>query len=65
MMLFVAFEVAFYAYVSLLGVATPLQNIAWYQVGAANFVAAALMGRFLWMRHPGLTARFDESLSGR
>lgn len=65
MMLFVAFEVAFYAYVTLLQLATPLQGIAWYQVGAANFVAAALMGRYLWSMHPELTARFDESLSGR
>lgn len=64
-MLFVAFEVAFYAYVAMLQLATPLQEIAWYQIGAANFVAAALMGRYLWATHPGLTARFNESLSGR
>jgi hypothetical protein len=64
-MLFIAFEVAFYAYVAMLQLATPLQDIAWYQIGAANFVAAALMGRYLWATHPELTARFDESLSGR
>jgi len=63
--LFVAFEVAFYGFVLMLQVGTPLEAIAWYQVGAANLVAAALMGRYLWMRHPGLTRRFDESLSGR
>jgi hypothetical protein len=65
MILFIAFEVAFYAYVAMLQLATPLQEIAWYQIGAANFVAAALMGRYLWAMHPELTAQFDESLSGR
>ena len=65
MILFIAFEVAFYAYVAMLQLATPLQEIAWYQIGAANFVAAALMGRYLWSMHPELTAQFDESLSGR
>jgi hypothetical protein len=65
MMLFVALEVLFYGFVLVLQSATPLEGIAWYQVGAANLVAAALMGRYLWMKHPELTARLDESLSGR
>ena len=65
MILFVAFEVAFYGYVALLQLATRLEGIAWYQVGAANLVAAALMGRYLWMRHPELTQQLNESLSGR
>ena len=65
MILFVAFEVAFYGYVAMLQLATSLEGIAWYQVGAANLVAAALMGRYLWMRHPELTQQLNESLSGR
>jgi len=64
-MLFVAFEVAFYGFVLMLQVATPLEGLSWYQVGAANLVAAALMGRYLWMRHPELTHQLNESLSGR
>ena len=63
--LFVAFEVAFYGFVLMLQVATPLESIAWYQVGAANLVAAGLMGRYLWIQHPELTHRLNESLSGR
>ncbi len=63
--LFIAFEVAFYGYVAMLQLATRLEGIAWYQIGAANFVAAALMGRYLWSMHPELTAQFNESLSGR
>jgi hypothetical protein len=65
MMLFVALEVLFYGFVLTLQMATPLEGIAWYQVGAANLVAAGLMGRYLWLKHPELTHRLNESLSGR
>lgn len=64
-MLFVALEVWFYGFVLMLQLATPLEALSWYQVGAANLVAAALMGRYLWMKHPELTHRLNESLSGR
>jgi hypothetical protein len=64
-MLFVAFEVGFYGFVVMLQLATPLEGLSWYQVGAANLVAAALMGRYLFMKHPGLTHALNESLSGR
>jgi hypothetical protein len=63
--LFVAFEVQYYGFVLMLQLATPLEGLSWYQVGAANLVAAALMGRYLWMRHPQLTSQLNESLSGR
>lgn len=63
--LFVALEVEFYGFVLMLQLATRLEGIAWYQIGAANLVAAALMGRYLWVTHPGLTHRLNESLSGR
>jgi hypothetical protein len=63
--LFVALEVEFYGFVLMLQLATRLEGIAWYQVGAANLVAALLMGRYLWMKHPELTHRLNESLSGR
>lgn len=62
--LFVAFEVEFYGFVLMLQLATRLEGIAWYQVGAANLVAAVLMGRYLWVTHPGLTHRLRHSLSG-
>ncbi|HZI30592.1 MAG TPA: hypothetical protein VFD64_20685 [Gemmatimonadaceae bacterium] len=63
--LFVVLEVGYYFFVLFLQQATRLDNIAWYQVGAANLVAAALMGRYLWLKHPELTHRLNESLSGR
>jgi hypothetical protein len=65
MMLFVALEVLFYGFVLTLQLATSLEGLSWYQVGAANLVAAGLMGRYLWMKHPELTSRLDEALSGR
>ena len=64
-MLFVALEVLFYGFVLMLQLATPLEALSWYQVGAANLVAALLMGRYLWVKHPELTHRLNESLSGR
>lgn len=64
-MLFVALQVAFYGFVLMLQLATPLDELSWYQIGAANVIAALLMGRYLWMKHPELTRRLDESLSGR
>jgi hypothetical protein len=64
-MLFVALQVAFYGFVLMLQLATPLEELSWYQIGAANVIAALLMGRYLWMKHPELTQRLDESLSGR
>lgn len=63
--LFVALEALFYGFVLMLQLATRLEGIAWYQVGAANLVAALLMGRYLWLKHPELTHRLNESLSGR
>jgi hypothetical protein len=63
--LFIALEVEFYGFVLMLQMATRLEGIAWYQVGAANLVAAGLMGRYLWVKHPELTHRLNESLSGR
>ena len=63
--LFVALEVLFYGFVLMLQLGTALEGMSWYQVGAANLVAAALMGRYLWMRHPEMTHLLDESLSGR
>ena len=63
--LFVALEVLFYGFVLMLQQATPLEGLSWYQVGAANLVAAGLIGRYLWVKHPELTHQLDESLSGR
>jgi hypothetical protein len=65
MMLFVAFELGFYGLVALLTQAQLLGGFAWYQIGAANLIAAALMGSYLWNAHPALGDELRMVLDGR
>jgi uncharacterized membrane protein YphA (DoxX/SURF4 family) len=53
-MLAVAFEVGFYGMVAVLQLATPLGQLAWYQVMVGNLIAAVAMGLYLWRVHPKL-----------
>jgi len=64
-MLFVAFEVGFYAITYLLSLSPNFGNLAWYQVGAANLVAAALMGGYLLKRHPHAARDLADTLAAR
>ncbi len=59
--LFVAFEVGFYALVAILQQATPLGALAWYQVMAGNVIAAAAMGFYIWRAHPALRHQFAHA----
>jgi len=61
LILFVAFEVGFYGLTVMLSKSI-LGSIAWYQIGAANLVAAFLMGRYLLHEHPGIVSRLDQAL---
>ncbi len=65
LLLFVVFEVGFYLAMMFLAKGSPLGNLAWYQIGAANLLAAVLMGRYLWREHPELSARIEGVLSGK
>jgi putative oxidoreductase len=60
--LFVATEVGFYALVGLLREATPLGNLAWYQVMIGNILAAVAMGIYFWRTHRELADEFRHSL---
>jgi uncharacterized membrane protein YphA (DoxX/SURF4 family) len=60
--LFVAFEVGFYAIVGLLAQATPLGSFAWYQVLIGNLIAASAMGFYFWRQHKELAEEFRHSL---
>ncbi len=62
LILFVAFEVAFYGLVALLSHTLLMQGLAWYQIGIANLIAAGIMGTYLWRRHPALKAEFAAAL---
>jgi hypothetical protein len=64
LILFVAFEVGFYGFLYLIDLSL-LGDLAWTQIGAANLLAAFMMGRYLWRAHPELHGRLREGLSGR
>jgi hypothetical protein len=61
-MLFVAFEVGFYALVALLEQASDLRVLAWYQVAAGNLLASISMGAYLWHAHGELAQEYEHAL---
>jgi uncharacterized membrane protein YphA (DoxX/SURF4 family) len=63
--LFIAFEVGFYAVVALLQHATPLGALAWYQVMVGNLIAAIAMGAYILRVHPALPEQFTHALDVR
>lgn len=63
LLLFVCFELGFSGLVALMA-ETRLGDLAWYQVGAANLLATALMGTYLWRTHPLLGNVFGSGLQG-
>ena len=62
---FFVFQVGFYGFVALLSQWDLLGRLAWYQVGAANVLASALMGGYLWKVHPALGREIRFTLDGR
>ena len=65
MILFVAFEVAFYGFTYFVSLWAPMQEVSWYHAAIANLIAAFLMGQYLWRRHPEISGRLDEVLQGK
>lgn len=65
LLLFVVFEAGFYFLTLFLAEGTELGNLAWYQIGAANLLAAFLMGRYLWVENPGVGERMGRALEGQ
>lgn len=64
LILFVVMQVLFYGFSAMMSQRELLGSLAWYQVGAANLVAAILMVTYLWRTHPALGAQLRHSLSG-
>lgn len=64
LILFVAFELAFYGMTAILSETVLMNQLAWYQVGIANLIASVLMGTYLWRRHPALRQEFVAALGG-
>jgi putative oxidoreductase len=63
--LFVAFEVGFYAFVAVLSQVTPLGGLAWWGVMLGHLIAAATMGLYLLRKHPALRQQFSHALGAR
>ncbi len=64
LMAFIAFELGFYALAAMLSVNSDLKSLAWYQIMAANLLAAIVMLSFMWVRHPELKREFTDALEG-
>jgi hypothetical protein len=61
---FAVFEVGFYFVALMLSSANILGSLAWYQIGAANLVASALVGGYLLQRHPEFAGNLTHALDG-
>jgi hypothetical protein len=61
---FAVFETGFYFLALMLSSASVLGALAWYQIGAANLVASALMGAYLLRRHPEFAGNLAHALDG-
>ena len=64
LILFVAFEIGFYGFTALLSQHELLGDLAWYQIGIGNLLAAGAMGTYLWRTHPELGSEFSHALGG-
>jgi hypothetical protein len=64
--LFIVFELGFYALTTVLARSPLFGEIAWYQFGAANLLAAGLMGFYLWrVHHPVEDLQWIHAPHGR
>ena len=64
--LFLVFELCVIGAVALLSRSPLFGTIAWYQLGAANLLAAYFMGRYLWRaHHPAVDERWVRALESR
>jgi hypothetical protein len=64
LLLFAVFEAGFYLMVTALSRPELLGALAWYQILAANLLASALMGGYLWRRHPEFVPALQHALDG-
>jgi FtsH-binding integral membrane protein len=61
--LFAIIEMGFYGLTAVLDTTGVLGGMAWWQIAGGNLVATALMGGYLWRRHPALAHEIDLALS--
>jgi len=63
LVLFVVIQIGAYGLAGLF-TESEFGNLAWYQIFIANLIATAVMGWFMWTRHPGLKHDIDVALTG-
>lgn len=63
--LFVAIEIGFYGWTSILAEAPAGGTLSAVAVAIGNILAALVMGTYLWRAHPALKGELDLALSGR
>ena len=61
---FIIFEAGFYGMAALMSDPNILGKLGWYQIGASNLVAAALMGGYIWRKHPEIAGALEHGLDG-
>ncbi len=64
LLFFVIFEAGFYGMAALMSDPNILGKLGWYQIGASNLVAAALMGGYMWRKHPEIAGALAQGLDG-
>jgi hypothetical protein len=62
LLVFVAAEAGFYAFMTILIASALFGRFGWFQLVATNILGAGLVGLYLWRAHPGLKAALDEGL---
>jgi hypothetical protein len=64
LVLFAALQVLGLGVISMFAVGTPLAEFAWWELGGANLLAAACLGRCVLRRNPELWRTLEHALSG-
>lgn len=65
LILFVAFEVGFYALTSAFSDVPVFGALAWYNVAVGNLIASITMGAYMWRHHPKLAMNLVYALEGK
>lgn len=64
LLLLVVFEIAFFAFSSVIARVSSLGTPGWLLVSVGNLIAAVVMGVYLWRTNPGAATRLNASLRG-
>jgi hypothetical protein len=63
LVLFFAFQAGFYGMTTVLEVSMLFGQSMWLQIAVGNLLATAVMGTYLWRRHPGIRRNLEIALA--